>query len=171
MPPDTAARAQLLAVLPSIKDHEDRPYGTVDDNPSYQYTAPSGPPLTKHLCLTSADTAEAATELATLEKIPSASQYFATAALHWQKLHPSDSQTPDLLGEADRVLRNSCRTELPYDPKTYKPVGDPNNPMLTANLAHAIFDALHKHYPRSTWAKRYKSWEQSTGGLHGSPPR
>ena len=140
-----------------------KPNGTVDDNPSYQYdrsnSTPQSKPLVGPLFLTAADTSEAATEVAALENIPSASQYFATQALSWWKLHPTDPHTPDLLGEADRVLRNSCRTELPYDPKTYKPVGDSNNPMLTTNLAHVIFDALHKDYPQNTWAKRYKSWE------------
>lgn len=140
-----------------------KPNGTVDDNPNYQYersnSTPHSKPLVRPLFLTAADSSEAAAEVAALENIPSASQYFATQALSWWKLHPTDPHTPDLLGEADRVLRNSCRTELPYDPKTYKPVGDSDNPMLTTNLAHVIFDALHKDYPQSTWAKRYKSWE------------
>ncbi len=136
-----------------------KPYGAVDDNPSYPYNRSATAPPAKPLFITPVDTAEAAPEVAALEKIPSASQYFATEALSWWKLHPTDPRTPDLLGQADRVLRNSCRTELPYDLKTYKPVGDSNNPMLTTNLAHAIFDALHKDYPQSSWAKRYKSWE------------
>jgi hypothetical protein len=78
---------------------------------------------------------------------------------NWWKLHPTDLHTPVLLGEADRALRNSCRTELPYDSKTNQQIGDPQNSNLTANLAHAIFDALHEDYPQSEWAKRYKSWE------------
>ncbi|MDQ2841454.1 MAG: hypothetical protein M3Y72_10535 [Acidobacteriota bacterium] len=98
---------------------------------------------------------------AALEKIPSASQYFATQAFTWWKLHPSDPHTPDLLGEADRVLRNSCRIELPYDSKARQYVGDPHDPNLTTHLVHAIFDVLHKDYPQSTWAMRYKSWEKS----------
>jgi hypothetical protein len=140
-----------------------KPDRTVDDNPTYQYLdtyrTQLNRPLAQPLFLTTADTTEAATEVAALEKIPSASQYFATQALLWWKLHPSDPHTPDLLGEADRVLRNSCRTELPYDPKSGKQTGDLNDPKLTANLAHAIFNALHKDYPQSAWAKRYKSWE------------
>jgi hypothetical protein len=140
-----------------------QPDRTVDDNPAYTYS-PSyrtllETPHAKPLFLTSADTSEATTEVATLEKIPSASQYFATQALSWWKLHPTDPHTPDLLGEADRVLRNSCRSELPFDPKTYKRIGDPNDPNLSTNLAHTIFDALHENYPKSTWAKRYKSWD------------
>jgi len=137
-----------------------QPYGTVDDIPQYNsYRKPPQTPLAKPLFLTTVDTSEAATEVAALERIPSASQYFATQALSWWKLHPTDPHTPDLLGEANRVLRNSCRTELPYDSKTNKETGDPKDPNLTTNLAHALFDALHKDYPQSTWTKQYKSWE------------
>ena len=74
-------------------------------------------------------------------------------------LHPQDPRTPDLLGEADRALRNSCRTEVAEDSKTGKPTGDPNDPNLTPNLARALFLALHTHYPQSPWTKRYTSWE------------
>jgi hypothetical protein len=137
------------------------PNRTVDDDETSQYNRRTPPrqPLAQPLFLSTADTTEAATEVAALEKIPSASQYFATQSLSWWKLHPSDPHNPDLLGEANRVLRNACRTELPYDPKTNNQVGDPNDPNLTSNLAHAIFDALHKDYPQSEWTKRYKSWE------------
>ena len=137
-----------------------QPYGDVDDNLQYSsYKKPPLTPLAKPLFLSPADNAEAAAEVALLEKIPSASQYFATQALAWWKLNPADPHNPELLGQASRVLLNSCRTELPYDSKTNKQTGDPNDPNLTANLAHALFDALHKDYPQSTWTKRYKSWE------------
>jgi hypothetical protein len=135
---------------------------TVDDNPSYHNLYADQTQLSSlayPLFLTAADRSDAATEVASLEKIPSASRYFATQALSWWRVHPSNPHTPDLLGEADRVLRNSCRAELPYDSKTGKQTGDPDDPNLTANLAHAIFNALHKDYPQSAWAKRYKSWE------------
>jgi hypothetical protein len=135
------------------------PGGTVDDFMWFTQNRPVRKPLARPIFLTSADAAEAATEVAALEKIPSASRYFATQALGWWKLHPTDPHNADLLGQADRVLRNSCRTELPYDSKTNKQVGDPNDPNLTTNLAHAVFDALHKDYPQSSWAKRYTSWE------------
>ncbi|MGA7157357.1 MAG: hypothetical protein WBY53_10940 [Acidobacteriaceae bacterium] len=135
------------------------PGGTVDDLSWYTYARTPIKPLDRPLFLRSADSSEAAVEINELEKIPSASQYFATQALTWWKQNPSDPRTPDLLGEADRVLRNACRTELPYDEKTNKYTGDPHDPNLTVNLAHAIFDALHKDYPQSLWAKRYTSWE------------
>jgi hypothetical protein len=132
---------------------------TVDYEPGYteapQPTTAPPPPL----FLTAADLADARTEVAALEKIPNASTYFALQALAWMKLHPQDPRTADILGEADRVLRNSCRVEQPTDPKTGQPTGDPHNPMLTPNLAHALFDALHTHYPTSPWTKRYTSWQ------------
>jgi hypothetical protein len=133
--------------------------GTVDLTYSPSDRIPLKTPRAKPLFLTAADLSEATTEVALLEKIPSASQYFAIQALSWWKLHPTDPHTPDLLGEADRVLRNSCRSELPYDSKMDKRIGNPNDPNLTTNLAHTLFDALHKDYPMSAWAKRYKSWE------------
>jgi hypothetical protein len=135
------------------------PDGTVDDNISYTNTDRNITPIARPLFLTAADTSEADAEVTALKKIASASQYFTTQALSWWKLHPSDPHTPDVLGEADRVLRNSCRTELPYDSKKGKYVGDPHDLNITTNLAHRIFDVLHKDYPQSTWAKRYKSWE------------
>jgi hypothetical protein len=30
---------------------------------------------------------------------------------------------------------------------------------LTPNLAKALFTVLHRDYPNSPWAKRYKSWQ------------
>jgi hypothetical protein len=111
------------------------------------------------LFLTAADLSEAHTEVSTLEKIPNASTYFAQQALAWAKLHPKDGSTADILGEADRVLRNSCRKEAPFDDKTGKQLTDPNDMTLTPNLAKAIFTVLQRDYPNSPWAKRYKTWE------------
>ncbi len=42
-------------------------------------------------------------------------------------------------GQADRVLRNSCRHDWP----------GANPPGETANLAHQLFDILHQHFPNS----------------------
>jgi hypothetical protein len=138
---------------------------TVDQIPGAAYTpdsakvAAANPPPTPPF-LTAADLAEAQTQIATLQTVPSASTYFAQQALTWAKLHPpaspkSDPRTVEILGQADRVLRNACRNDPPYDSK--KPI-DPNDMTLTLNLAHAIFDLLHKNYPQSSWARRYKTW-------------
>lgn len=117
----------------------------------------TGTPLP--LFLTATDRREADAEVLALRKIPRASQYVGLRALAWYRAHPKDPRTPDILGEADRVIRNSCRNDPPYDPKTGKAVGNPTDLTLTANLAHAIFDVLQRAYPQSAWAKRYTTWE------------
>jgi hypothetical protein len=91
--------------------------------------------------LTAANRAVAEKEIAELRKTPCASDYFATAALDWQKQHPDDPRTPDILGFAERVVRNGCRTDA------------------TKELNHRLFVIVQTRYPKSEWAKRYKSWE------------
>jgi hypothetical protein len=93
-----------------------------------------------------------------LERIPRASTYFAQEALAWQKLYPADPETSEILGEADRVVRNSCRKNPPYD-EHGTPQLNPADMTLTPNLARALFETLQRSYPTSPWAKRYKSWE------------
>jgi hypothetical protein len=121
--------------------------------PAPKVKAPVPPPF-----LTQADLNEAHTEVAALERIPRASTYFAQEALAWQKLHSADPLTPDILGEADRVVRNSCRKDPPYD-ALGTPHLNPTDMTLTSNLARALFDTLQRSYASSPWAKRYKSWE------------
>lgn len=91
--------------------------------------------------LTAADYATAEKEIAALRATPCASDYFATAALDWQKQHPADPRTPDILGFAERVVRNGCRTDA------------------TKELNHRLFVVVQTQYPKSEWAKRYKTWE------------
>lgn len=91
--------------------------------------------------LTAADRATADREIAALRETPCASDYFAAAALDWQKQHPADPRTPDLLGFAERAVRNGCRTDA------------------TAALNHRLFVVVQTKYPKSEWARRYKSWE------------
>ena len=140
-----------------------KPGNTVDYEPEPPTSGNAGPAakvvaLTPPPFLTQADLTEAHTEVTALEKIPRASTYFAQQALAWTKLHPKDPQTPDILGEADRALRNACRKEPPYDDHG-KQHTDPTDMTLTPNLAKALFDVLHRDYPNSTWARRYTSWE------------
>ena len=117
------------------------------------------PPVPPPPFLTAADLAEAHTEVAALERIPRASTYFAQQALAWAQLHATDAQTPDILGEADRALRNSCRKDPPYDANYNQAKLDPADMTMTSNLAKALFDVLHRDYPNSSWAHRYKSWQ------------
>ncbi len=91
--------------------------------------------------LTAADRAAADREIATLRATPCASDYFATAALDWQKQHPDDSRTLDILGFAERAVRNGCRTDA------------------TKELNHRLFVIVQTKYPKSEWARRYTSWE------------
>lgn len=121
--------------------------------PAAKVDAPGMPPF-----LTQADLLEAQTEVAALERIPRASTYFAQQALAWQKVHPSDLQTPDILGEADRVVRNSCRKDPPFDMHGNTQL-NPTDMTLTSNLAKALFETLQRNYAESAWAKRYRSWE------------
>jgi hypothetical protein len=96
------------------------------------------------LFLTAEDGVTAKQELAAMidGKDTSASTYFATQALAWLHAHPKDPHTADILGEANRVLRNSCGSEK-----------------ITPPLAHALFDAIHRNFPQSEWAKKYPTWE------------
>jgi len=91
--------------------------------------------------LSDADRAAVDGELARLERIPSASDYFAKKALDWVNQHPADPHDADLLGFAMRVVRNACRSDA------------------TAALNHQLFDLLHSRFPKSEWALRYTTWE------------
>lgn len=104
---------------------------------------PFGPPVAEPdpPFLTADDRAQASREIAALEKIPSASDYFAQAALEWVKKHPSDPRDADMIGFAMRVVRNACRSKA------------------TADLNHQLFDELHSRFPKSEWASRYTTWE------------
>jgi len=91
--------------------------------------------------LTAADSAAADREIAALEKIGYASDYFAHEALDWVKSHPTDPNDADVLGFAMRVVRNAGRDEA------------------TRELNHQLFDTLHRSFPKSEWAIRYTTWE------------
>jgi hypothetical protein len=125
----------------------DAPYGS---DPATMTTHPHIVPPPPAF-LTPADLAEAHTEAAALRAVPNASTYFANQALNWFRDHPRDPRDADILGEADRVLRNACRHDPPY--------GKPPTPDSTVTLAHQVFDTLHQNFPESAWAKRYKTWE------------
>jgi hypothetical protein len=91
--------------------------------------------------LTPADSAQADREIAALQKISCASDYFARQTLAWVNDHPDDAHNADLIGFAMRVVRNACRSEA------------------TKDLNHQLFDLLHRRYPKSEWAVRYATWE------------
>jgi len=90
----------------------------------------------------SADQREVAErELAALRNIPCASDYFARAALEWQKEHPADARTPDILGFAQKVIRSGCSSNA------------------TSELNHKLFVVTQTKYSKSEWAKRYTTWQ------------
>jgi hypothetical protein len=91
--------------------------------------------------LSAADRAEADKEIAALERIPGASDYFAQQTLDWVKAHPDDAHDADLVGFAFRVGRNACRSDK------------------TAEFQHQLFDVMHRRFPKSEWALKYKTWE------------
>jgi hypothetical protein len=91
--------------------------------------------------LTAADRAAADREVAQLQKVGLASDYFAREALAWVKAHPNDPRNADVLGFAMRVVRNACRSDA------------------TKELNHQLFDTLHRRYPQSEWAAKYTTWE------------
>lgn len=92
------------------------------------------------LFLTAQDREETGQETAALKKIPTAADYFTSEALAWQKAHPRDPRSPELLGEAFRVVRNASD-------------GKPDD-------ERSLFLALHKNYPGNHWTLRYKSWSR-----------
>jgi hypothetical protein len=91
--------------------------------------------------LSDADRAEADAEIAKLRKIPSASDYFSQETLAWGKAHPDDPRNLELIGFTMRLVRNSCRTNS------------------TPDLNQRLFSLLHRRFPNSDWARRYKTWE------------
>ena len=90
--------------------------------------------------LGAADRAQVDKEIEMLQKIPCASDYFALQALAWVQEHPTDPHNSDVIGFAMRVVRNACRSDK------------------TKDLDHRLFDVLHRQFPKSDWAARYKTW-------------
>lgn len=117
--------------------------------------------------LTASQLSAAQAEVTNLRRIPRASSYFAHEALAWQTTHPKDPRTADIVGEAFRVVRNGCRFDPVNGPdaNTQRQRADQiakakaRGDEPTADLAHKLFDVLHRDYPNSEWTKRYKTWE------------
>jgi hypothetical protein len=158
------ALMRFTSTEPTVRVGEERDFAAYDDyrdnwwcSADAQGSAPQRPsPATPSLFtaavvpritqpdppfLTAVDRAEADKEIARLQQIPCASDYFAREALAWVKAHPDDAHDADVVGFAMRVVRNACRS---------------NN---TADLNHQLFDVLHQKFPKSEWAARYTTWE------------
>ena len=99
-----------------------------------------GPPATRAELpdppfLSDPDRGAADREIAALRTTPCSSDYFAAAALDWQKQHPDDPRNITLLGFAERAVRNGCRTDA------------------TKELNHRLFVIVQTKYPNSEWAR------------------
>jgi hypothetical protein len=129
------------SAVPGVNDNVDTYLDPANPKAAPEIDDPSIVRPITPLFLTVADKSAAATEVAALQNIPNASDYFATQALAWFKAHPKDPRTADIVGEANQVLRNSCRNDG------------------TPKLAKALFDVLHQSFPQSSWTKKYKTWE------------
>ncbi len=91
--------------------------------------------------LTAADKAEAKSEVAALQKVSGAADYFAREALGWYRAHPADKVNVELLGQAERAMRNSCRSNA------------------SKELNRQMFVVVQGKYPGSEWARKYPTWE------------
>ncbi|HEX6495042.1 MAG TPA: hypothetical protein VF018_06130, partial [Acidobacteriaceae bacterium] len=127
--------ASTEAKPPAAGNPGGTPASFFNTQPATRTTLPD-PPF-----LTVADRAVADREIATLRTTPCASDYFAAAALDWQRQHPADPRTITLLGFAERAVRNGCRTDA------------------TKELNHRLFVIVQTKYPKSEWAKKYTTWE------------
>jgi hypothetical protein len=131
--------ASTGAKPPTSDDSSSTPATFFGTQPSTRAALPD-PPF-----LTAADRAAADREIATLRSTPCSSDYFAAAALDWEKQHPPtpnpDPRTVTLLGFAERAVRNGCRTDA------------------TKELNHRLFIVVQTKYPKSEWARKYTTWE------------
>ena len=79
-------------------------------------------------------------EASALRATGHASKYLATAALEWARTRPADPEAAEALARVVAGWRRSCRDEADVD------------------LSRRSFQALHRQFPNSEWAKRTKYW-------------
>jgi hypothetical protein len=79
-------------------------------------------------------------ELVDLDAIGPATRYLATIALEWARQRPGDTEAAEALSRIVNGWRRACR-----DPKDFQ-------------LAQRAFQALHRQFPNSEWAKRTPYW-------------
>jgi hypothetical protein len=79
-------------------------------------------------------------ELAALEASGPATRFLATAALEWARERPADPDAAEALGRIVAGWRRACRDQS------------------DADLSRRSFQALHRQFPNSEWAKRNKYW-------------
>jgi len=79
-------------------------------------------------------------EVAALEASGPATRFLATAALEWARERPADPDAAEALGRIVSGWRRACRDQA------------------DADLSRRSFQALHRQFPNSEWAKRNKYW-------------
>jgi hypothetical protein len=112
-----------------------------DDDAGWGFTSIAHPDVPDPAFLTPADRAVAAKEITALRSIPKASDYLPAEAFAWQRAHPRDPRSPELLGQAFRIVRNACAGKA------------------STETEHRLFLTLHREYPTNHWTLRYRSWE------------
>ncbi len=79
-------------------------------------------------------------ELAAIDATGPATRFLATAALEWARERPADPDAAEALGRIVSGWRRACRDQA------------------DADLSRRSFQALHRQFPNSEWAKRNKYW-------------
>jgi hypothetical protein len=90
--------------------------------------------------MTADEQAAASRELSELDRAGNAARYLAMAALEWAKQRPSDPEAAEALARIVNGWRRACRDE--HD----------------AELARRSFQALHRQFPNTQWARQTKYW-------------
>ena len=120
-----------------------QPSGVVNQWP---HTGPAIAPIypkgqvTPPRFLTAKERAEAEQELRQLVDLGPAPDYLPREVLSWAGTHPNDPRLPEALARAVKSTRVGCTDEK------------------TGQLSKAVFDLLHRRYPKSTWAQETKYW-------------
>ena len=97
-------------------------------------------PVQPPLFMTPAERAAVVQEHADLDRIGDATRFLATAALDWARRRPTDPAAAEALSRIVNGWRRACREASDVD------------------LSRRAFQALHRQFPDSEWAKRTKYW-------------
>jgi hypothetical protein len=97
-------------------------------------------PVQPPVFLTTEERAAVVKEQADLDRVGDATRFLATAALEWSRQRPSDPEAAEALSRVVNGWRRACRDATDVD------------------LSRRAFQALHRQFPNSEWAKRTKYW-------------
>jgi hypothetical protein len=97
-------------------------------------------PVQSPLFMTPTERAAVVQEHADLDRAGDATRFLATAALEWARQRPTDPEAAEALSRIVNGWRRACRDAT------------------DAGLSRRAFQALHRQFPDSEWAKRTKYW-------------